>query len=96
MEAVPVTSGESGREGKMNIYVCTVEGSCTSYGLRRQDVPVVTDLWVLLMRILGKASEAHKEGTHRCVDVCPLGCSRARWEWVREAGWKVDHEGERK
>ena len=43
-EAVPVTSGESGREGKMNIYACAASGSRTSCGLRRRDVPVVSGL----------------------------------------------------
>lgn len=45
VETVPVTSGVSGRVGRMNsVCVYAAERSRTSYGLCRRDVPVVTDL----------------------------------------------------
>jgi hypothetical protein len=45
IEAVPVTSGESGRQEKMNTCVVyRAQGSRTSCGLRRRDIPIVPDL----------------------------------------------------
>jgi hypothetical protein len=40
------------------------------------------------MRILGKASDAQREGTHRCVNVGPLGNPSAIWDGLGEAGGK--------
>ena len=43
-EAVPVISGESGRDRNMSTNVCIAEGLRTSEGLRQREIPVASDL----------------------------------------------------
>jgi hypothetical protein len=82
---VPVTSGESTRQDK---YLC-VQSTRVSYHLRLEPLrgsSCYRSVRVLLMRFLGQASEGQRQGTHRCVDVGPLGYSRAIWDRLGEAG----------
>ena len=85
METVPVTSGESGQEGKISICVCTEQKgfapptNCATEMFHLS--PICKD------EIFWASKRRHREETHnRCVEVGPLWYSRASRDRVREAG----------
>ena len=87
IETLPVTSGESAREGKMNNIGCVQQKG------RAPPTAEATEMFQLspicevpLMRFPGQAGKRQREGTHRCIYVCPLRYSSANWDRVREAG----------
>ncbi len=88
METVPVTSGESGQEGKISICVCTEQkGFAPPTNCATEMFHLSPICKGVVDEISWASKRRHRKETHNgCVEVGPLWYSRASRDRVREAG----------
>jgi len=88
METVPVTSGESGQEDKINICVCTEQkGFAPPTNCATEMFHLSPICKGVVDEISWASKRRHRKETHNgCVEVGPLWYSRASRDRVREAG----------